>query len=253
MKNSNQVPINISGDSFYSPEAGVLYLCVPKVASRSILQICESSFADGRVLKEQKVDYHRLFQSLSKTVFSFSFVRDPIERVLSFYYDKCVNFDGSPGKVAMFARYKNLEPTIELNNFIKWLNSDEGQDYNADHHFCSQYLFIYSRDWKKCVNYVGNFKTLPDDLSSIWTRLGRVLPTLPHLNSNADSSIRKMIIPSCNYASELSSAQIRALRKRYEADYDLFDFGSPAGGGVSNLLRHIRTLQRLAGFYKAVV
>ncbi len=253
MPDSSSIPVNISGDSFYSREGSALYYCVPKVASRSILGLCTTTFPDGFRIKEKDVPHPEFCQSIEGSPFRFAFVREPIERALSFYFDKCVNYDGSIAKVKLFARYQNLKPTTELNDFIRWLNSTEGRDATADHHFCSQHLFLYSRDWKKCVDYVGYMNTLPSDLARVWSRLGHELPPMPHLNSNADPKVRKVVISSADYLKKLDPSQIRALRKRYEADYDLFNFGQPDQSTLAKLGRRYRTFWRESGLAKVPV
>jgi hypothetical protein len=250
MKKMNVAPVNLSGDSFYSHKDNILYYCIPKVASRSILELCFTVFPEGYRIGEKKISKHQFFDSIEKHPFRFAFVRDPIERILSFYFDKCVNYDGSEGKKQMFARYKYLYPTIPLKTFIKWLGSDEASDKNADHHFCSQYLFLYSNQWKRCVDYVGYLQTIEQDIVNIGSHIGREISVLPHLNSNANPKERKIVTLAKDYLDYLDSSNIRLLQKRYEADYDLFNFKSQFNMPFFKINRIFRLMWRYSGFAK---
>jgi hypothetical protein len=234
------IPINFSGDSFYSEKDKILYYCIPKVASRSILDVCAQTFYDGYRFSEKQIYQHPSFSSKEKYPFRFSIVRDPIERALSFYFDKCVNYDNSEGKRLLFSRYKNLSYSMQLKEFIRWLTTEEGSDNNADHHFCSQYLFIYSSSGKKCVDHLGYLNTLDEDLAYVWARLGHEIPLLKCLNSNSNSKERKKFILSRKYLSYLDSSDIRILQKRYEADYELFKFKSIWRTSFLKIRRKIR-------------
>lgn len=240
-----RMPVNLNGDSFYSEKANALFHCVPKVASRSILNLCAESFPDGYCVKEKRLPKAAFYEGLKQSPFSFAFVRHPIERAVSFYFDKCVNYDGSEGKKQMFSRYSQLKPEMTIKEFIAWLGSGEGRDTAADHHFCSQHLFTHSRNWRKCVDFIGYFNKLNEGISHVWTQLEREVPILPHLNANRDRS--KPVNTSADYQKYLDASDIRALHKRYEADFDLFDFEAGGADIGSRMSRALRTIKRNSG------
>jgi Sulfotransferase family len=242
-----RMPVNLNGDSFYSEQANVLFHCVPKVASRSILNLCAESFPDGYCVKEKGLTKAAFYEGLKHSPFSFVFIRHPIQRTVSFYFDKCVNYDGSEGKKQMFGRYRQLKPEMTIKEFIAWLGSDEGRDADADHHFCSQHLFTHSRNWKKCVDFIGYFNKLNEGISHVWTRLEREVPILPHLNANTDPERSKPVDTSTDYHKYLDTSDIRALYKRYEADFDLFDFDAGGANIGLRISQVLRTMKRKSG------
>jgi len=218
------VPLHLHGDSFYSPSPAFLFHCVPKVASRSILNLCRGACPEGWRIAEKGYHDTSFFSDVKEELFRFAFVRHPFSRVLSFYFDKFVNYDGSEGKKQMFARLPKLSPTTTLKEFIAWLGSSRGDDRKADPHFCSQYTFVYTKDGQRAVDYLGHFDQLANGMQHIQQHLGLAPAALPQLNSNLGPARRHPVDTSADFRKYLDAADIRILSKRYEADLDLLGF-----------------------------
>ncbi len=215
------LPVNLHGDCYYSASRSFLFHCVPKVASRSILKMCRETCSDGWRLVEKGYHDTRFFADYPGELFRFAFIRHPFSRVVSFYYDKFVNYDGSEGKKNMFARMRKLTPASTLKEFIAWLATSAGDDRKADPHYCSQHLFVQTKNGKPAVDFLGRIEQLDTSIEYIWQRLGLPLVELPQLNSNQGAARKHPVNTSEDYMKFLDESDIKILNKRYEADLDL--------------------------------
>lgn len=219
------VPVRLHGDSFYSGTHSFLFHCVPKVASRSILKVCRTACPDGWRIAEKGYYDNKFFSKVKDDLYRFAFVRHPFSRLLSFYFDKFVNYDGSQGKKDMFARFKKLTPSSTLKELIAWLATPEGDDRDADPHYCSQHIYVCTSDGKRAVDYLGYFDQLGAGMEHVRSHLGMPPFELPELNSNL-GAVRKHPVNTAagDYTKYLDEADLKILAKRYEADLDLLGF-----------------------------
>lgn len=142
-----------------------------------------------------------LVKPLPDSYTSFSFVRNPWDKMVSIYS----NPDNNLVHEAKQQGIKIKELSFE--DFIYQTN-------NIDHiHLEHQHRFICNEKNKIAVNFVGKFETLQKDFKILCSMLN-IDPTLPHQNKSNHTNYREY------YNEEL----MNIIGKRYAKDIQLFDY-----------------------------
>jgi hypothetical protein len=139
--------------------------------------------------------------------FKFTFVRNPWDRVASFYrflgYDRLSSFPG-------FVR-KHLPRQMEKKSWF----------------LCPQADYLYDEDNKLLVDFVGRFETLAQDFQAACTHMGIPDPRLPHVNQSLKSRpglkgwLRRPPLPYRDMYDERSKVLVG---KMYERDVEAFRY-----------------------------
>ncbi|MEX0943548.1 MAG: sulfotransferase family protein [Pseudomonadales bacterium] len=204
-----------------------MYIEIPKVACSSI------KAAIARILNIDLVhgDPHQtplpsIHYELSEhgplypDLFSFAFVRNPWDRLVSCYRDKILlEVDGfthstiRPGVADCLAHFDRFFPGMLFEQFINVVASIP--DEEADEHFRSQYTFIADRANQIAVDFVGRYERLFEDLNRV--RELRQLPEfeLPRLQA-ASSSV--------NYREFYSDRSREIVAERFKTDIAMFEY-----------------------------
>lgn len=174
-----------------------VYVEIPKVACTSI----KVALADMLGIElEGGNPHHTAFPSVDHIwsdhgplypgLFSFAFVRNPWDRLVSCYRDKiCLEVDGftsstiRPGIADCLAGFDAFRPEMPFDEFIDAVVSipDEG----ADAHFHAQYTFVTNRSAEVAVDYLGRYETLAEDIARIGEQLGLPALELPRLQTSS--------------------------------------------------------------------
>jgi hypothetical protein len=206
----------------------ILYVGVPKVATRSMLTALQSATPEtqkSNVILE--VDIRTLLKDLPEVseYFKFTFVRNPYSRVASCYREKIKH--GHPRKQARHLHNRrNLEAGMSFTAFAEWLNSPEGSDSVADRHWMSQYR-ILALDEAGVIEYdfIGRFERLARDYDRLINLSGLKLPPLSHrLRTQAPDEYRNLYD---DHSREL-------IARRYARDIELFGYTFEAGAATEN-------------------
>ncbi|WP_369427802.1 sulfotransferase family 2 domain-containing protein [Porticoccus litoralis] len=143
--------------SFHEKKA--IFVHIPKTAGSSIYDL----FFDGaKGLGHMPYAwYESIAPGYCSKYFSFSFVRNPWDRVVSAYH--FVLSGGAPrrdGPMAKeFSRFKNFDDFV-----VNWLNEDA---INCNLHFVPQYKFLLNAYGELGPDYVGRFESMNDHLKHI--------------------------------------------------------------------------------------
>lgn len=198
------------------PESRVCYVDVPKTASTSILKILlEAEGADVSSLPLTLHEYTIKMYSqddFSKVpdYFSFAFVRNPFERVVSTYKNM---YKKDPNRWSTFTNY-----------LFGWFKEDKGfayfvqkgptqiSDSWADEHCVSQHVIVCDQEGNPYVDFIGRFERLAEDWKVVQKRTG--LPDLPHLNRTVKDDWRDY------YTVEL----VEMVYRRYQKDIEVFGY-----------------------------
>jgi hypothetical protein len=174
-----------------------IYVPIPKVASTSLL----TAFAGilGVSLERTGGDPHfgrypspppmdALHGILYPGFFSFGFVRNPWDRLVSCYRDKIRNEVGGtttftirPGVADCLARFGAFAAGMSFGAFAAAVASIP--DHAADQHFRSQHTFLTNRRGEIAVDFVGRWETLTDDFRAVRERTGLPAIDLPRLQA----------------------------------------------------------------------
>ena len=140
-----------------------LFIHIPKTAGSSIVNLLNEG-RDGTICHRKAEIYKRKLGKRYKNFFSFTFVRNPWDRVVSLY-----NFQNQYNGFNKLNEPKHQE----FERFLKILPKK-----SKFRHPMVNYI---TNNNKIIVNYIGRFETLEEDLHIIFERVGRPLPDkLPH-------------------------------------------------------------------------
>ena len=192
-------------------QLGLIYVPIEKVACRSIktclAEKLEFTYHD---VHDAAWDYITLDQvsHLKSDYYSFAFVRNPLDRLLSCYSQKFKLGDPT----ILFWKYgKKIKPEMTFEQFAEFVISTP--DSLSDRHFKSQHLFLYHNN-QLVVDHVAKY----EQLNSEWLILSKRfdLQDLPHHNP----SYKKPFETCYNY-----DLAIR-VSERYAKDIRLFNYES---------------------------
>jgi hypothetical protein len=189
------------------------YVVNPKVACSSI-QVALTEVATGQAVQGFRHNHPAVlafrrtsFRSVPAGYFSFTFVRHPAGRVISFYKDKFLR-PKLEGRAFEYGGY--------LGGIFKEADSFEDvcaaiariPDRLADRHFVSQSFWLDSI-CRARLDYVGHLESLAVDWPAVGRRIGREV-ALPQLNSSA--------------AIAFSPPIPDVIKERYAADFERFSY-----------------------------
>ena len=197
-----------------------LWICNPKVASRSIMEALLSADPEadpitGRTLEEivttrpEVRDYYR-----------FAFIRHPCHRAFSCWADKYVRLAraGHPESIRTFvAPYYGVRPDMSFTEFCRWLDTPYGSDLFADRHWLSQHRQIRLPDGR-LPDFVGRYEHLDADWKTVTERVGLPARPLPHANPRPETMVAE---------EHLDGETVALLERRYAEDFRLGGYGGP--------------------------
>jgi hypothetical protein len=152
--------------------------------------------------------------------FSFAFVRNPWDRLVSCYRDKIrgevagfTYFTSRPGVADCLARFDAFVPGMSFDDFVGAVASIP--DEEADAHFRSQYTFVTNDAGDIGVDFVGRYERLLADFGLVQRMIGLPPIKLPRLQA-ARYPVR--------YADYYSQRARRAVAERFARDIELFGY-----------------------------
>lgn len=150
----------------------LIYLEIPKVANCSIkASMLQKKFKDDYSVQAESLKYtvHNLGEKYDD-FYKFTFVRNPLDRVVSCYESKYHK------DKQMFGKYRK---DLEFDGYLfGYIRKDQGftnflcrialiPDAYKDHHFKPQYNIVYDRNGRKNVDYVGKYEKLNQEYQQI--------------------------------------------------------------------------------------
>jgi hypothetical protein len=205
-----------------------VYVEIPKVAASSL----KTLFAQllGLSLEEVGGDPHRVRfpmllaersgRSLFPGLFSFAFVRNPWDRLVSCYRDKILgevdgftHFTIRPGVANCLARFDAFVPDMSFEAFVAVVASIP--DSEADDHFRSQYIFVTDLREEVGLDFVGRYEQLTDDFRLVRERVSLPPVELPWLQA-ARSRV--------DYREYYSAATRHVVAARFREDIEMFGY-----------------------------
>lgn len=209
--------------AFYFPRQSLVYMPIQKVANTSIRRAFRSHLGANAFLSLDRkpnspyevVDLVKVSQL--KESFKFSFVRNPLDRLVSCYKDKVASQDEeslSPfreyGRTAIpFLPSTEFYPAMPFEEFVQRVC--EIPDKLAERHFRSQHCFLYYKG-SLVFDFIGKFESLEKDWEVVRSHLD--LGKLPQKNESKNDDYRKM------YTTETATLAAH----RYAKDIALFDY-----------------------------
>lgn len=217
-----------------------LWICNPKVASRSIMAALRSAEPDARVVFDKSVAEILSIHPEAKGYYSFSFIRHPFDRALSLYTEmRCFRerFEGRH-RLLKAERQRNFDRSFfglaEVDSFedwCRWLNTAYGSDTFANGHFRSQHLQIRLADGR-LPDFIGRLEHIDEDFGHVAARVGMPATELPKLNTMLGwqaPSPQALGAARAERSTLLTEPNKALLAKRYAADLKLYERVSASG------------------------
>jgi len=156
-----------SSDFFILDERKLVYASVAKSACSSIKTSMVGEFPGDRSIhyNTQHLSHKRIPRS-KKPYFSFTYVRNPYDRLISCYKDKFVKKRGSFIYANYLFGYLSTDDSFE--DFVRKVT--RLPDFLCDRHFKSQSGIVFSRGAR--MDHIGRIEDLPGDFEDIRTRYG---------------------------------------------------------------------------------
>ena len=206
-----------------------VYVETPKVACTSI----KTALAEvlGISLRSANSDPHRVEwptaeRSSSRSgrlfpgLFSFAFVRNPWDRLVSCYRDKIrgevegyTYFTIRPGVANCLARFDAFIPGMSFADFVVAVASIRDED--ADGHFRSQHTFVTDEEGKIGVDFIGRFERLAEDFRFVQERIGLPRNELPWLQKARAAA---------SYTDFYSNETRQIAGQRFRQDIEMFGY-----------------------------
>jgi dermatan 4-sulfotransferase 1 len=205
---------------FHLPDHGIVYVKTPKVATGSVLAALTSFAAGEQAVDEQRATervadavtrYQRgafapEVRRLGQTAFTFSFVRNPLDRLLSAYTHQ--TRIRQPESKTIFVQH-DIPFGATFPEFVEAIA--ELSDDSCNVHVRSQHKFVRDADGL-LVEFMGRFERLEHDWASLQSRFG--LPGLPFRHSSDHKP----------YTESYTPALARLAADRYRHDIELFGY-----------------------------
>lgn len=173
-------PIHKTHQYIVSDEHKIVFLNIKKVASSSITECMQSKL-------NANVEF--LWCKKYQDYFSFAFVRDPLDRLLSCYNNKikAPNIKSSQTNIGIiFDKYivnKLFYKSMSFKKFLRAISSLDPSEY--DPHCLPQYIWVCDNNKNIVVDFIGKFESLKSDFDYVLVKNNLPILTLPHLNKTS--------------------------------------------------------------------
>jgi hypothetical protein len=165
-------------DYFVFDDRRLVYVSIPKVACTSIkiALMGDAAHTGNEYLKYMNIHHdvnHRQERRLpkrAKDYFKFAFVRNPFDRLVSFYEDKVRRPRQHNGQYYFDSDYNRtlikmifgtcFSPEMKFADFAQLIA--RVPDWLADAHFKSQYAMLF-RHGRQIPDFIGHFETIEED------------------------------------------------------------------------------------------
>ena len=216
--------MDLRAEKVVSHRFGFVWICVPKVASRSLIAaLCEVDPA-AELMEERTLAELYAAQRRTRGYRTVAFVRCPYTRTHSFHVNKVLRLHGIEER-SVIADYHKISVHSSFGEVCAWLNTPYGADALADRHWLSQHRQILLPNGR-LPDFVGRYERLAEDLGDVAARLGMPGPRLPVLNTNTGWHPNRELAETERQRrmADLSVRNRTLLRERYAADFRLFGY-----------------------------
>lgn len=154
-------------------------------------------------------------------LYTFAFVRNPWDRLVSCYRDKIggevgdfTNFSKEKGVANCLARFDAFTANMSFDEFAHAVASIP--DAESDEHFLSQHIYLTNGSGRVAADFIGRYENLASDFQRVAGAIGYPSSiTLPTLQA---APLR------VNYAEYYTPTTQRAVGERYAQDIELFSY-----------------------------
>jgi hypothetical protein len=214
---------------------GAVYVEVPKVACSSI-KIVLARLLSVDLSRVAGNPHEAMFPEPPDPIagpkaypglFSFAFVRNPWDRLVSCYRDKILGqapdfteFHPARRVAYCLARFDAFQPGMSFEQFVEAVSGIP--DVDADGHFRSQHSFVSNGSGDIVLDFVGRFESLQTDFRSVCLELDMAPVDLPRV---------QVTKPRGRYTEYYTRRTRDLVGDRFRSDLELFgyEFGEATG------------------------
>lgn len=185
---------DLGAEKIVSRKYRYVWLCNPKVASRSIMAALLEITPDAELFRQTSAAELFALRPQARSYYCFAFVRHPFTRALSFHaelhsshsrYAEGAERQGKQEKSRqLFKDIHGLAETAGFGDYCRWLHTAYASDAVAERHFLSQHVQLRLAEGR-LPDFIGHFENLDADFNQVAERLGLPKATLPVLNTVA--------------------------------------------------------------------
>lgn len=236
---------DLGAEKILSRKYRYVWLCNPKVASRSIMAALLDVTPDAELFRETSAAELFALRPEARSYYCFAFVRHPFTRALSFHaelhffashYAQGAQLQHKKEKSSRFFRdFHGLAETAGFGDYCRWLHTPYASDAVAERHFLSQHVQLRLADGR-LPDFIGRFENLGEDFQQIAERLGLPKPALPVLNTMAGWQPAHSALHDARAAASarLTQHDKRLLAMRYARDFELGGYSDAPRTGAAN-------------------
>ena len=192
-----------------------LWICNPKVASRSIVAALRATDPGARLIRRKTLDQVLAAHPRTRGYFRFAFLRHPVDRTRSFWADKhTLALTNRDAHRWFIAPYFGVSADMDFEAFCRWLDTPFGSDAFADRHWLSQHRQLRDGDGR-LPDFLGRYERLDADWRTVCQWTGLPLRALPRLNARPEGSAEAPV----------GAATAALLRRRYAEDFTVGGYG----------------------------
>ena len=156
-----------------------LWLCNPKVASRSIIAALRAADPDAELFRNCTLDEVLARRPEARGYFTFAFIRHPLDRTRSCHADKHALALRDRRAARWFIEpWHGLGLGMTFAEFCRWLDTPWGSDAFADRHWLSQHRQIRTAGGR-LPDFLGHWERLDADWRAVTARLGLPFASCP--------------------------------------------------------------------------
>lgn len=194
----------------FHDEFSCIFIHIPKTAGTSVERAIFKT-EHWLVGHRKALDYVRVDEEKFHSYFSFAFIRNPFDRMVSaFHYLK----QGGGNAIDKNFADEHLKDCFDFRSFILALKNDTFKEkILAWMHFVPQYIYVCDEDKNVLVDFLGKFENLEEDFSKLLRILNRK-ESLSKANKSKHLSFEK-------YYDKTAFAVVKEL---YKDDFELFDY-----------------------------
>ena len=239
---------DVFAEKVISRKYNYLWLCNPKVASRSIIAALLAADPGAEVIRDASVSRVLQTHPEAREYSTFAFVRHPAARAYSFHRElrsAHLTYEGEQrlGKERkrdiLFRMCCGLEEADSFEAYCEWLHTPYGSDAFADRHFLSQSAHLRLPDGR-LPDFVGRLESLDADFRAVAESLRMPTAPMPLLNSMAGWEARREDVESARAGMDacLTPRVEELLRTRYAEDYELGGYAADGGAAAETAGRN---------------
>ncbi len=186
-----------------------IYLALAKNGSTTIRSAMAQLDPD---LENQRC--HEISEQHWRDYTVFTFLRDPVERALSAYYEVSLRGSDDPAESIFFHRLPSGATRFEA-----FLDAVETRPWDVHVRSQADLLGLHR------IDYWGRVESLPEDLDELFRRLGRAAPRdLGQERARANAAQHSQHVVR---AKDLSAEQVVRIRSIYRRDAELIEAANP--------------------------